>query len=519
MGLLKNFVTVGGGTAASRILGFARDMMVAAALGTGPVADAFFVAFRFPNLFRRLFAEGAFNSAFVPLFGRALEEGGLESARRFGSEALSALLTVLLVLLALAEITMPLLMYVLAPGFAEDPAKFDLTVVLTRIAFPYLLLASLMALFSGALNARGNFAAAAFAPAFLNVVFIIALVLVLVTGYAETEGAGFILAWATLVGGVVQLAVVVWAARRVDINLRVIWPRLTPGVRRLARLFLPGALAGGITQINIVIGTVIASLAPSAVSYLYYADRIYQLPLGIVGVAIGIVLLPDLTRQLRSGRADLARHTQNRSLEFAMALTLPAAVALVVLAEPIIMVLFERGAFGPADTHATAAALAAFAVGLPGFVLVKVLQPAFFAREDTKTPMWFAGVSVVVNVALSLALFPSIEHVGIAIATAVAAWVDAALLAWVLWRRREFEIDKAARRRLPLLLLASVLMGAVLYFGGGLMDSWLNDPATLVRAVGLLIIVVAGMLIYAVFVQLTGAADFRQLLRRGGDKA
>jgi putative peptidoglycan lipid II flippase len=255
------------------------------------------------------------------------------------------------------------------------------------------------------------------------------------------------------------------------------------------------------------------------VSYLYYADRIYQLPLGIVGVAIGIVLLPDLTRQLRSGRPELARHTQNRSLEFAMALTLPAAIALVVLAEPIITVLFERGAFSPADTHATASALAAFALGLPGFVLVKVLQPAFFAREDTKTPMWFAGISVVVNIAISLALFPSIEHVGIAVATAVAAWVDAILLAWALWRRREFEIDAAARRRLPLLLLASLLMGAVLYFGGGLMESWLNDPSTLVRAAGLSAIVIAGMLIYAVFVQLTGAADFRHILRRSRDKS
>jgi len=514
MALLKNFVTVGSGTAASRVLGFVRDIMMAAALGTGPVADAFFVAFRFPNLFRRLFAEGAFNAAFVPLFGRALEEGGDEEARRFGSEALSALLTVLLIFVAIAEIAMPLLMYILAPGFAEEPEKFDLAVVLTRIAFPYLILASLMALFAGALNTRGRFAAAAFAPALLNVAFIVALAIVLASGYAETERAGIVLAWATLIGGCLQLFVVVWAARRVGINLGVLRPRLTPGVRKLARLFIPGALAGGITQINILVGTIIASLAPSAVSYLYYADRIYQLPLGIVGVAIGVVLLPDLTRQLRGGRPELAMHSQNRSLEFGMALTLPAAIALMVLAEPIIAVLFERGAFEAADTSATAAALVAFAAGLPGFVLVKVLQPAFFAREDTKTPMWFAGASVVVNVALSLALFPSLEHVGIAIATSAAAWVDAGLLALTLWRRRQFTLDAKAKRRLPMLLLASVLMGVVIYFGGGLVESLLDDPSTLIRAIDLGVIVIAGIVIYAVFVQLTGAVDFREFLRR-----
>lgn len=517
MSLLRNFVTVGGATAVSRVLGFGRDVLMAAALATGPVADAFFVAFRFPNLFRRLLAEGAFNAAFVPLFGRALAEGGEEEARRFGSEALSGLLTVLLILIALAEIAMPLLMFVLAPGFAEDPEKFDLAVLLTRIAFPYLALASLLALFSGALNARGKFAAAAFAPALLNVVFIITLVIILVTGYAETQQAGILLAWVTLIGGVLQLAAVIWAARDAGIELRLMLPRLTSRVKRLARLIVPGALAGGITQINIVVGTIIASLAPGAVSYLYYADRVYQLPLGIVGIAIGVVLLPDLTRHLQNGRADIAAHTQNRALEFAMALTLPAAIALAVVAEPIIQVLFERGAFTAADTAATAAALAAFAVGLPAFVLIKVLQPSFFAREDTKTPMWFAGISVVVNIAGSLLLFPSLEHVGIAIATAAAGWVNAALLTFALWRRRAFAVDAAARRRLPLILLASVMMGAALYFGIDLVDDLLTSDSGWVRAGGLAIIVTAGIALFAAFVQLTGAVDFRAAFRRRRD--
>lgn len=514
MSLLKNFVTVGGATAVSRVLGFGRDILLAAALGTGPVADAFFVAFRFPNLFRRLFAEGAFNAAFVPLFGRAMEEGGAEEARRFGSEALSALLTVLLILIALAEIAMPLLMHILAPGFAEDPEKFDLAVLLTRIAFPYLAFASLLALFSGALNTGGRFAAAAFAPALLNVVFIIALVIIVLTGYAETRQAGILLSWVTLIGGVLQLVTVIIAARDAGIDLRLVWVRLTPRVKRLGKLIIPGALAGGVTQINIVVGTIIASLAPGAVSYLYYADRVYQLPLGIVGIAIGVVLLPDLTRQLRSGHEAAATHSQNRSLEFAMVLTLPAAVALAVVAEPIIQVLFERGAFSAADTAATSSALVAFAVGLPAFVLIKVLQPGFFAREDTRTPMWFAAVSVVVNIAGSLALFPTLEHVGIAIATSVAGWVNAGLLAYFLWRRRAFEIDAAARRRVPLILVSAILMGVALYFGAGAVDSLLQHDSGWVRTGGLAIIVSAGVVLFALAVQLTGAVDFRTALRR-----
>ncbi|MCW5716357.1 MAG: murein biosynthesis integral membrane protein MurJ [Bauldia sp.] len=519
MSLVRNFLTVGGATATSRVIGFVRDMFMAAALGTGPVADAFLVAFRFPNLFRRLFAEGAFNSAFIPLFTRALHEGGAEEARRFGREALAGLLTLLLLLTAIAEIAMPWLMYAFAPGFAEDPAKFDLTVVLTRIAFPYLTLISVVALFSGVLNATGRFAAAAFAPALLNVVFIAALAFVLLTDLHETPDAGHVLAWATTLGGVAQLVVVVWAARRAGFGLRLQRPRLTPGVRRLFRLAVPGIVAGGVTQINIVVGTIIASLAPGAVSYLYYADRIYQLPLGIVGVAVGVVLLPDLTRQLQAGRSDLAAHSQNRSLELALALTLPAAVALAVLAQPIIHVLFERGAFDAADTMATARALTAFALGLPGFVLIKVFQPAFFAREDTRLPMVFGVASMVVNVVLSLLLFPSLQHVGIAIATSTAGWLNAVALAVVLWRRGHFVSDPDLRRRLPLLLLAAVLMGASLWLGLGLFDRLLADPSTLTRSLALALIVLAGVLLFVVFAQLVGAADFRKLLAMRRRKA
>ncbi len=509
MSLLKNFATVGGATASSRLLGFIRDIFIAAALGAGPVADAFFVAFRFPNLFRRLFAEGAFNSAFIPLFTKALEGEGEAEARRFGEEALSTLLTALLVVTAIAEIAMPLLMLVMAPGFFSDPEKFDLTVFLTRIAFPYLALVSIVALYSGVLNARGRFAAAAFAPALLNVVLIAALVIIFRLDYENHPAAGVVLAWATLIGGALQLAVVMIAAGRDGMLLGFRRPRLTPGVRRLLKLGVPGILAGGITQINIVIGTIIASLAPSAVSYLYYADRVYQLPLGIVGVAIGVVLLPDLSRQLRSGRIDVADHTQNRSLEFAMALTLPAAIALFIMATPVIAVLFQRGSFDAADTIATADALAAFAAGLPAFVLIKVFSPGFFAREDTRTPMWFAGISVIVNVGLSLALFPFLAHIGIAIATSVAGWVNTVLLAVALHRRGQFKADAALRKRLPLLLLASVLMGVCLYLALWMVAPVLANPGSLAGIVAVGGLVIGGVIAFVLFCQVTGAADFR----------
>ena len=514
MSLLRNFATVGGATAVSRVLGFVRDIFMAAALGTGPVADAFFVAFRFPNLFRRLFAEGAFNSAFVPLFARRLEGEGEQSARAFGSESLSALLTALLIFTALAEIAMPFLMYGLAPGFLDDPEKFDLTVFLTRIALPYLTLVSLLAFFSGVLNARGRFAAAALAPALLNVVFIAALLFILWKGWHDSPRAGEALAVAVLIGGVAQLAMVMIAARRAGTLLPLRRPRLTPGVRRLIRLGIPGVISAGIIQINIVVGTMIASLQDSAVSYLYYADRLYQLPLGVVGIAIGVVLLPDLSRQLRAGRQDVANHQMNRGLEFSMALTLPAAAALFVIAEPVINVLFERGSFTASDTDMTAAALLGFSIGLPAFVLVKVFSPGFFAQEDTKTPMWFAGVSLVVNVVLSLSLFPFLQHVGIALATSVAAWINALLLAITLQRRGGFSLDDRARKRLPLILIASLLMGACLYGAEWLLAPFLAEPALLIRVATLALLVAIGVVVFAIFCQVTGAVDLRTVFAK-----
>ncbi|MBN9431414.1 MAG: murein biosynthesis integral membrane protein MurJ [Bosea sp.] len=512
MSLLRNLVTVGGSTTSSRLLGFARDMMMAAALGTGPVADAFLVAFRLPNLFRRLFAEGAFASAFVPLFARTLEGEGEDAARQFGREALSALLALLAVLVLVAMVAMGPLMHVLAPGFVADPPKFDLAVLLTRIAFPYLLLISLTALYSGVLNARGRFFAAAMAPAFLNIVFVGALAYVLLADVENSEEAGILLAVATLVGGVLQLGVVIAAAARDGMLLSLQRPRLTRGVRRLGALALPALVAGGVTQINIVIGTMIASFAPGAIAVLGYADRLYQLPLGIVGATIAVVMLPDLARHLRAGRSDLADHTQNRGLEFAMALTLPAAIALFVLAEPIVQVIYQRGAFGADDTLATARVLMGFSAGLPAFVLIKVFSPGFFAREDTKTPMWFAATGVVVNVAVSLALFPFYAELGIAIATSLSGWVNAALLGIALHRRGHFPLDAKVRRNLPLLFAAALAMGAAVWGAALYADHFFDDARVLVRAGAMAAICGAGLLLFGVFCQAAGVVDIRAVL-------
>jgi putative peptidoglycan lipid II flippase len=520
MSLYKAFATVGGLTMMSRLLGFARDILIAGALGSGAIADAFFVAFRFPNLFRRLFGEGAFNSAFVPLFAKRLEGEGEASAKTFAEEAMAGLLLVLLIVSGVAMLAMPWLMMLLAPGFVADPAKYDLAVDLTQIAFPYLTCMSLVALLSGVLNSMHRFTAAAAAPILLNIVLVSSIALAIWLGYARKPQAGYVLAWGVFTAGLVQLAMLWFAVRRAGLHLRIVRPRYTDGVKRLVELGIPGLVSGGITQINIVVGTIIASLQAGAVSYLYYADRLYQLPLGIVGVAIGVVLLPDLARRLRAGDRVAAMDSQNRSLEFALLLTLPAAVALAVAAEPIIQVLFEHGAFTAADTPKTAAALAAFAFGLPAFVLIKVFQPAFFAREDTKTPMRYAAVNMAVNVVGSIALFFLFQHlglaphVGIALATTIAAWINAVMLFSTLKARGDFEGDRRLRRNLPLIVLASLAMGAVLYFSIGLLAAELDRAMPLVtRGFALAAIVAIGMVVFAVMVIGSGVLAPAQLER------
>jgi putative peptidoglycan lipid II flippase len=460
--LYRNFLSVGGLTLASRALGFVRDALMAAVLGAGPAADAFYAAFRFPNLFRRLFAEGAFNTAFVPMFSGALAQHGAAHARDLAARIMAWLVAIVIAVTILVEIFMPWVLIPFVPGFLDDKEKFDLTVLLTRILFPYLACMSMVAAYGAILNALQRFFAAAFAPIMLNVINTAVLVAIIVLAVNDEVTAALWVAAATVVAGIAQLAVVWWAVRRAGFLPKFQLPRTDPEVRRFWALAIPAVITGGITQINLFIGTIIASGAASAISYLYYADRLYQLPLGIIGIAIGTVLLPVLAGHLKSGRDGEARDVQEQSLLVSMLLSMPAATALIALAVPIVRVLFERGEFGPVATVETAAALVAFSAGLPAFVLIRVLQPGFFAREDTVTPTIFALLSAVLNIGLSLLLFPSLQHVAIAIATSAAAWGNALLLAIWLARRGHFRPTRGEAIRHGLILAISLGMALLL---------------------------------------------------------
>jgi putative peptidoglycan lipid II flippase len=515
MSLVKKFATVASGTMASRILGFTREMLMAAALGTGPVADAFYAAFQFPNTFRRLFAEGAFNTAFVPLFAKEIEADGMEGAKRFSEEVFGVLFSVLIVLTIVMELAMPLLVRtIIAPGFTDEPAKYALTVSLATIMFPYLVCMSLASMMAGMLNSLRRYFAAAIAPVFLNVILIGVLYWAWRKG-ADGLAVGHWMAWGVMAAGVVQLVIVWVAARHAGISIGFRRPRLTPGVKRLLLLALPAAVTGGITQINQLVGTAIASTQNSAVASLALADRVYQLPLGVVGIAVAIVLLPELSRALKAGNMVEAANLQNRSVEFTLFLTLPAATALLVMAEPIVRLLYERGAFAANNSTPTVAAiLSIFGLGLPAFVLIKAFTPGYFARGDTKTPMIFAAISVAVNVVTALTLFPSMGAPGIAVASAVAGWVNAAMLLVVLVRRGHWEREAALMRRIPRLVLASALMGAALWYAQGWLAEDLSSAARLVtKGMTLGLLSAGGAAFYFLLAFAIGGADLGMIRR------
>ncbi len=511
--LVRHIATIGGMTMVSRVLGFIRDMLIAAVLGAGPLADVFFVAFRLPNLFRSLFAEGAFSMAFVPLFAGRLEAEGPAAARAFAEQALAVLLWSLLAFTVLVLVAMPVVMQALAPGFIGDALRFDLAVELTRITFPYLLLVSLVSLFAGVLNSLHRFAAAAAAPILLNLCMIGSVLLLV----RFTPTAAHALAWGVALAGATQFIWLAVQCARAGFTLRLPVPRLTSDVRRLLRRIVPVALGAGIYQVNLVVNTMIASLLPAgAISYLFYADRVTQLPLGVVGVAVGTALLPLLSRELRGGRPEAAMATQNRALELALLFTLPAAAALMVLAEPVVIALFERGVFSAADTAATTTALTVFAGGIPAFVLVKALSPGFYAREDTATPVKAAGLCMLVNLLLNLLLMAPMQHVGIALATVIASWLNAVLLAVVLIRRGHLAVDSRLRYRLPRMLLASAGMAACLLLGRWLLAQHLEDGG-LKPILALAVLICGGLFAFAGFAHVLGVtslAEVRASIRR-----
>jgi putative peptidoglycan lipid II flippase len=507
--LMRSFLTVGGWTLLSRGAGFARDVMMAAYLGAGPVAEAFLIAFSLPNMFRRFFAEGAFNMAFVPMFSKKLEGG--EDAQTFARDAFNGLAGLLIVFTLIGTLAMPWLVWLMASGFAGDE-RFDLAVLFGRIGFSYILFISLVALLSGVLNAYGRFTEASFVPVLMNLMFIAAM---LFAGWAGWD-MGLTLAWTVPVTGIVQLAFTWFAAHRAGLRFTPGWPRMTPELKRLAIIAGPAVLAGGVVQINLLVGRQVASFTEGAVAWLSYADRLYQLPLGVVGIAIGTVLLPDLSRRLRAGDATGGRASFNRGTEISLALTVPAAVALVVIALPLCSVLFQRGAFGPEDTANTALVLAAYGLGLPAFVLHKVLQPLFFARGDTRRPFNYAAVAMIVNAVFAVGMMPVIGFLAAALATTVSGWVMVAQL-WFGSRRMgpEAELDARLKSRLPRILLASAVMGVVLYGASLLLTTALETPT--IRYPALAALVAVGIVAYFAAGTLFRAfrlSDFRAALRR-----
>ena len=517
MSLIKKFSSVGGATLVSRILGFVREAMIAAFLGAGPVADAFYAAFRFPNLFRRLFAEGAFNSAFIPLFSKELETGGRDAASEFAGKILAVLLVVLFTISVLALIFMPFLVgTVIAPKFAEDPEKFELTVFLTRIMFPYLAAMSIVAMLSGILNAFRKYFLAALAPVILNIIFIVVLFSAGMLDFSDQQIA-IAMACGVLFSGVLQTGLLIYAVRAQNFSISFKKPKLSPAVKRLLVLAIPTAIAGGITQVNLLVGQIIASAEEGGIAVMNYAERLVQLPLGIIGISIGVVLLPELTRALAAKNMDEAKYLQNRSLEFGLGVSIPAAVGLFMLSLPLVALLYERGAFDRETSELTSHVLAALAIGLPSFVLIKIFQPSFYAREDMRTPMWFAGINAVLNIIMSLTLFPIYGIAGIAIAGSIAGWINAFLLAVTLYFGNHYRIAPRTLKNIILILIANVAMAVVVYFGNQYLGNVTTDAGLLTRLISIGALIGISGMVYLAIVVVTGAVpreDLHAMLRR-----
>jgi putative peptidoglycan lipid II flippase len=495
--MIDRIVTVGGFTLLSRVTGFLRDIMLAAILGAGPVADAFFVALRLPNHFRAIFGEGAFNAAFVPAYARIREADGAEPSQLFADRVFTLLLTVQLVLLAVALAFMPTVIGLLAPGFNADPGRFALATELTRITFPYLLLISLVTMYGGILNALGRFASPAGAPILLNLSMMMALALA-----AFFPTAGHAAAWGVLIAGVLEVLLVAGDAWRQGGLPKLRWPRLDVEMKLFLKRFAPATIGSAETQIALFADTIIASfLAAGALSALYYADRLNQLPIGVIGIAAGTVLLPEMARRIAAGDESGARHSQNRAVELTLLLAVPCMVAFLLVPELIMRALFGRGAFTAANAQAAGATLAAYAIGLLPFVLMRSATVTFLSRGDTMTPVKALFFAVVVNVALKILLMDRYAQVGLAFATSVGAWVNLALLAWFASRASLVTVEDRLWKSIARIAIAGVALAIVLYICqrllADLFTGWrLGQEATLL-ALGVIGAIVYGCVVFA----------------------
>lgn len=517
MSLLRATGTIGGLTLISRILGMVRDMLMARFVGAGFASDAFLIAWRLPNLFRALFAEGAFAAVFVPMFNRTMAQAdkdapgsGKDAAVAFAGQVLSVLLPILLIFTLIMMAATGPVVWAMTGGFPDGgPAKFALAKHLTQITFPYLALISLVSLLGGILNSLNRFWVNAAAPILLNICMIVAILFFRGESQVDTAETQAI---AVTVSGLLQLVWLIWSCRQAGVVLRLGLPRLSPDVKKLLKLIGPAALGAGAIQFNLLVSTSLAArfLPQGAVSYLYYADRLNQLPLGLIGIGVGTAMLPALSRQIGSGNEAAAGNTQNRAMELALFLSLPAAVALFVSAVPIIRGVLQHGAFTAADTIGSASALAAFAIGVPAYVLIKVLTPGFYARQDTKTPVRIAVFSMLFNLGGNLILIWPFGHVGVAISTAIAAWINVAMLYWTLHRREQLQMDERFKGKAVRIIFASLVMAALLW----LLNPWL-DPymakSLLERVVALGLLCGLGALTYGLAALALGAYSIAEL--------
>ena len=491
--MLGRIFTVGGYTLLSRVTGFARDIMLAAILGAGPVADAFFVALRLPNHFRAIFAEGAFNAAFVPAYAHVHGERGETSARLFASRIFTLLFLTQLVLLLVAWLFMPQVIALLAPGFKDDPARGELAVTLTRITFPYLLLITLVTLYGGMLNVMHRFASAAAAPIFLNLSMMATLALA-----AFFPSAGYAAAWGVLIAGVLEFLLLAGDATKSGILPRFAALKLDEDVRAFFRALGPATLGSMGTQVALFADTIIATFLPAgALSALYYADRLNQLPIGVIGIAIGTVLLPEMSRALTTNDQAGAMASQRRAFEFTLLFSVPFVAAFLTVPDVIMRAMFARGAFSKADAAAAGATLAAYAIGLVPFVLIRSAVATFYARKDTATPVKAALTGVAVNVALKILLVGSLAQVGLALATAVGAWINLLLVLGFAVRAGYLELDRPLMQSLAKFVGGGIVLGAALWFAARFATPPLSQFGVLRDEMVLLLLVVVGAVVYA----------------------
>ncbi len=508
MNLIASISTFSFFTLISRILGYVRDILIAIFLGTSLFADAFFVAFRLPNTFRRLFAEGTFNAAFIPSYAGELSQDK-EKADHFARNVFNLLFIILLFLVLIAEIFMPQLIYLIAPGFYKDPAKLMLAVDLSRITFPFLFFISLASFFSAILNSYNKFAAAAAAPIILNVILIGSLFF---SQWLDISDV-LTLSYAVSFAGLLQLLILFFFVRKNFKPILSIKIKIDKKIKFFFRKLLPSIFSSGVTQINILVGTIIASFQAGAVSYLYYADRIYQINLAVAGIAVGTVILPELSKHIKNNNSVQVTNLQNRALELSLFLSIPAATALVLASEEIITSLFGYGSFDQESVINTSIALTFFAFGLPAFSLLKIFSNFFFARNDTKLPFYLSALSVILNILISISLFNRFGFVIIPIATSISSWVNVALQFYFIKKRKLHNFDETFIYKFPRIILSAVVMGTILYLMLGFFFDKFNYNESW-KFIYLFIIVIISLFSYFLTSNFSGAFKFKDIKLR-----